>query len=42
MQVIRCSLAELGLPRDSNHQFYQEFCKLYFANIILTGRVSFS
>ena len=25
---------------DSNYLYYKEFCKLYFANIILTGRVS--
>ena len=25
---------------DANHQFYKEYCKLYYANIILTGRVS--
>ena len=24
---------------DANYQFYKEYCKLYYANIILTGRV---
>lgn len=24
---------------DSNYQFYKEYCRLYYANIILTNRL---
>jgi len=32
--------AEADLNNDSNFLYYKEYCKLYYANIILTGRVS--
>ena len=25
---------------DQNYQFYQEYCRLYYANMILTNRLS--
>ena len=27
------------LENDSNYQFYKEYCRLYYANIILTNRL---
>jgi len=28
-----------GSDADQNYQFYKEYCRLYYANIILTNRL---
>ena len=28
-----------GDPQDQNYHFYKEYCRLYYANIILTNRL---
>lgn len=28
-----------GVEDDQNYQFYKEYCRLYYANIILTNRL---
>lgn len=37
-----CNFKEADLNNDSNYLYYKEYCKLYYANIILTGRVRIS
>jgi len=29
----------ISLEEDQNYQFYKEYCRLYYANIILTNRL---
>jgi len=31
--------ADGGSDADQNYQFYKEYCRLYYANIILTNRL---
>ena len=36
----RSGLGETNNPEDEqNYQFYKEYCRLYYANIILTNRL---
>lgn len=41
MQHKQESLSQEQAPNDSdqNYQFYKEYCRLYYANIILTNRL---
>lgn len=32
-------LEDGGNNADQNYQFYKEYCRLYYANIILTNRL---
>ena len=39
-KVTQFDFKEADGNNDSNYLYYKEYCKLYYANIILTGRVS--
>lgn len=37
--MVLASGGTAGAGTDQNYQFYKEYCRLYYANIILTNRL---